>query len=469
MPRNGNGVFSPPAASFPAVASTLIESAKYNAVENDVASALTQSIATDGQSVITGNIPFSNNKITGLAAATARTDAASLATIQDGTGVYVATVGGTADVITLSPSPAITAYVAGQEFSWIASGANTTNVTVNVSTLGAKAVTKNGSAALIAGDIPSGWLVTAKYDGTRFQLTSSVATAFNGGTVANATTFSSTVALNGATTATADMTMSGAMLKWAKGADVASATALPLITDGNYFDVTGTTTITSFNSVGVGTWIRLHFDGALILTHNATDLILPGGANITTAAGDEAEFIEYASGDYRCVSYTKASGLPVVGGITLGSPTATTSGTSHDYTGIPAGAKRITLMLSAVSTNGTSNLQVQLGSGSVETSGYNGFVSVVAAAGVTGVLGISTGFPIDNGRAAPDDYNGTIVFTLLNSSTNLWTCSGNTYSASAGNSTCGSKALSGTLDRIRVTTVSGADTFDAGSINILIE
>ena len=109
-----------------------------------------------------------------------------------------------------------------------------------------------------------------------------------------------------------DLDCNGAQIQWSKGADVASATALVLLTDGNYFDVTGTTTITSMNTTGgAGTLIKLHFDGALTLTHHATDLILPSGANITTAAGDEAEFIEYASGDYRCTNYTKASGAPV--------------------------------------------------------------------------------------------------------------------------------------------------------------
>lgn len=131
---------------------------------------MSTAICKDGQTTITANIPFGGNKITGLGAGTARTDAASLATIQDGTGVYVGTVGGTADVITLTPSPAITAYAAGQTFRFIASGANTTNVTVNVSGLGAKAITKNGTDALVAGDIPSGSLVEISYDGTRFQL-----------------------------------------------------------------------------------------------------------------------------------------------------------------------------------------------------------------------------------------------------------------------------------------------------------
>jgi hypothetical protein len=97
------------------------------------------------------------------------------------------------------------------------------------------------------------------------------------------------------------------IVKWAKGADVASANALTLGDDGNYFDITGTTAITSIGTKGVGTVIKLHFDGALTLTHHATDLILPGGANITTAAGDEAELAEYASGDWRCTSYSRAS------------------------------------------------------------------------------------------------------------------------------------------------------------------
>lgn len=105
------------------------------------------------------------------------------------------------------------------------------------------------------------------------------------------------------------------ILKEAKGADIASATALTLGSDGNFFDVTGTTAITSINTVGVGTRVTLQFDAALTLTHHATDLILPGGANITTAAGDVAVFREYAAGDWICVSYTNAGASPVLGSI----------------------------------------------------------------------------------------------------------------------------------------------------------
>lgn len=106
-------------------------------------------------------------------------------------------------------------------------------------------------------------------------------------------------------------TFGDAQVHWSKGADVASANAMVLGTDGNYFDITGTTAILTIATLGIGTFVILHFDGALTLTHDATDLILPGGANITTAAGDEVGFIEYATGDWRCVTYTKADGSAV--------------------------------------------------------------------------------------------------------------------------------------------------------------
>ncbi len=99
---------------------------------------------------------------------------------------------------------------------------------------------------------------------------------------------------------------------WDKGADIASAANLVLGTDGNYFDVTGTTGITSISNKPVGTRILLEFDAALTITHNASTLILPnGGANITTAAGDTAEIVSEGTNAWRCVDYQRASGLPV--------------------------------------------------------------------------------------------------------------------------------------------------------------
>lgn len=104
----------------------------------------------------------------------------------------------------------------------------------------------------------------------------------------------------------------GNQIRDSKGADVASATNLIVGSDGNTFDVTGTTNIETIDTKGVGTIIRLTFDGILDLIHSSTDLILPGAANITTAVGDIAIFEEYQTGDWRCINYQRADGRPVV-------------------------------------------------------------------------------------------------------------------------------------------------------------
>lgn len=99
-------------------------------------------------------------------------------------------------------------------------------------------------------------------------------------------------------------------LQWDKGADVASAPALAVLSDGNYFDVTGTTGITSINASQSqpGTVIKLHFDDAVLITHHGTNLIMPNAANYTTGAGDEIEFIEYEAAKWRCTIITPAAG-----------------------------------------------------------------------------------------------------------------------------------------------------------------
>jgi hypothetical protein len=149
---------------------------------------------------------------------------------------------------------------------------------------------------------------------------------------------------------------------------------------------------------------------------------------------------------------------------------ASTSGTSIDFTGIPSWVNRITVMFSGVSTNGSSQIQIQLGdSGGVEITGY--LSSGVGYSGAAlGTANYTAGFGLNTGGAA---YlaNGAITFSLLNASTNLWAAQGQFgYSNGAFYAVvAGSKALSGTLDRVRITTINGTDTFDAGSINILYE
>lgn len=149
---------------------TVISSTAFNTLTADLATGLSTCVLKDGTQTLTANIPMSTFKLTGLASGSARTDSINVGQVEDGFPNYVGTVGGTADVITLTPSPAITAYAAGQRFTFIASGANTTNVTVATSGLAARALTKYGSVALVASDIPSGALVTIVDDGTRYQI-----------------------------------------------------------------------------------------------------------------------------------------------------------------------------------------------------------------------------------------------------------------------------------------------------------
>lgn len=146
---------------------------------------------------------------------------------------------------------------------------------------------------------------------------------------------------------------------------------------------------------------------------------------------------------------------------------ASTSGTSIDFTGIPAWAKRVTLMFSSVSTNGTSPIQIQLGAGSPQTTGYLGSKSNLSGTSVGSAV-TTTGFGFDSSGAA-NLFNGSVTFTLLGS--NTWACQG-VVSLSNTSSVCfvsGSVVLSGVLDRLRLTTINGTDAFDLGTVNILWE
>jgi len=153
------------------------------------------------------------------------------------------------------------------------------------------------------------------------------------------------------------------------------------------------------------------------------------------------------------------------GSITLGTAQASTSGTSIDFTGIPSWAKKITVMFNGVSTNGSSDIQIQLGdSGGIETTSYLGSNW---QANTTNTLN-SSGFIVAD-TAAIQIHHGSAIISLFGS--NTWVIQSILgRSDAATSSICGgSKNLSDTLDRIRITTVNGTDTFDAGSINIMYE
>jgi hypothetical protein len=159
------------------------------------------------------------------------------------------------------------------------------------------------------------------------------------------------------------------------------------------------------------------------------------------------------------------------GQIRSGTAVASTSGTSIDFTGIPSWVKRVTVMFNGVSTNGASLPIIQLGTSSgVENTGYSAMTTLVSiTSNTTRGVTSSTGFATCWNAAAAETLLGYAVIDLLGS--NIWVCNGTFYQpvSIANNTVAGGKTLSGTLDRVRITTVNGTDTFDAGSINILYE
>ena len=154
------------------------------------------------------------------------------------------------------------------------------------------------------------------------------------------------------------------------------------------------------------------------------------------------------------------------GAITSGTAVASTSGTSIDFTSIPSWVKRITVMLSGVSISGTSYIGVRLGdSGGFESTGYTCRSAPCNGTGSTD----TTLFLLEANGSAANLFYGNMTITALGS--NSWTYTSAACSSSSGSQYIGSgaKTLSDTLTQVRITTVNGTDTFDAGSINILYE
>jgi len=158
------------------------------------------------------------------------------------------------------------------------------------------------------------------------------------------------------------------------------------------------------------------------------------------------------------------------GAFVAGTAVASTSGTSIDFTSIPSWVKRVTVMFNGVSTNSTSSWMVQLGdSGGIETTGYTSSSMIITTAGSTGAnFTTGMGMFVDNAGYALQGQ-----FVLTNIESNTWV---NSVMLGSGTNLTGmvvwgggTKTLSATLDRVRITTVAGTATFDAGSINILYE
>jgi hypothetical protein len=203
--------------------------------------------------------------------------------------------------------------------------------------------------------------------------------------------------------------------------------------------------------------------GGLLYDSDTTgNLVIKTGGSATTTATFHSNLATVFSGEVYI------SNAPL--STTLASGTANTSvsgGTVIIHTGIPTWARRVTILYSGLSTNGTNPIVIQAGSGTFKTTGYLG-----AAAVIEGTTGYTVGFGIGNSNVSNADlHHGTIVLNLLNPSTNTWVAGGTAARSDAVEAgfTGGAVSLDSALDRIRLTTVGGTDLFDAGVTNIMWE
>ena len=168
MSYNGSGVFTINTGGQPVITGTTISSTVFNNLTADLATGLTTALTKDGQSTPTANIGMGAFKITNLAAGTVASDAARLDQVQGGAATFISVTG--TDTLTGTVVPALSAYATGNQFSFLVANTNTGAVTINVDGIGAKAITRTGTTALVAGDMVAGQAVEIIYDGTRFQL-----------------------------------------------------------------------------------------------------------------------------------------------------------------------------------------------------------------------------------------------------------------------------------------------------------
>lgn len=235
------------------------------------------------------------------------------------------TVGGTADAITLATNGTypFQSLAAGLVIAFKAGSANTGAATINVDSLGVKAIRRQGDSALEANDIVASGVYLLRYD-TAYNSAAGAWVLLNPTVSSSISAASTTEALTGTDTAKY-LTADALAALWEKGSDIASASTIS-IGEGGYFHVTGTTTITDIDFAtaknGRGAW--LVFDGALTLTYHATTLTMPGAASITTAAGDAAYVVQDASDNAKVLFYMRADGTAIVSS-SAGQPVPTTS------------------------------------------------------------------------------------------------------------------------------------------------
>jgi hypothetical protein len=278
------------------------------------------------------------------------------------------------------------------------------------------------------------------------------------------------ITLTGTVTSSGSLTLGGALSGVSLTTQVTGT--LPVANGG-----TGTTTSTGSGAVVLasGPTVTLANATGLPLTTGVTGTlpVANGGTGAATLTANNVLLGNGTSAVQAVAPGTSGNVLQSNGAtwtstakLTLETAQATTSGVSREYTGIPSWVKRITMLFSDVSTNGSSNLVVQVGSTTYTTSGYDSVLLAINGASI-GTAAATDGFLICT-VPSTSSVSGSIVITLLGSNTWVATVS-NRYAAIAAQSSAGRVVLSGTLDRIKLLTSNGTDVLNAGTINIIYE
>ncbi len=516
--RDGSGNYVAPSNSWnPAISGQQAVYSDWQAILNDIVAALTQSVSRDGQTVMTGNLQMGGNKITGQSAATGAGQALiyeqlfNQGTEQDLASAATTDIGAQlTNFLRITGTTTITSFgtnYKGPRFLRFEGAVTLTNSSTLIIPGGANITTAAGDCLIVipkaTGGTADGWQVVAYQSATGGPVAGSVtnssladgavygtkmtskiepvaasvasnaltatlnpttldfrSSTLGSGTVNTRTisTAISAVVPSSATLGTTNATLSKVMLLAIDNAgtvELAVCNGSLSLDESTLISTTVLDTSSDSASVIYSTTART----------NVPFRIVGYVESIQTTAGTWATApskIQGVGGQIRQASTTS-------GGITSGTA-VTASGTSIDFTSIPSWVKRITVMFNGVSTSGTSRVLAQIGSGSVITSGYSCLCQDFSGGGV-GANTPTTGFAMSNSTgSASSILNGHLIMTLV--SGNIWVASSNVQASGSGGLgvvSSGNLTLSGTLDRVRITTVNGTDIFDAGSINILME
>lgn len=513
MARNGSGAYSLPSGN-PVVTGTVISSTWANTTLSDIGTALTNSIAKDGQTTPTANLPMGGYKHTGLGAGSAAGDSlryeqlfnsgtlslpgnltvsGSINTARGSVAMHATTmdlwaqpniIDGTGSAVTITDIADAPQAGAIRILYPIAATVITDGATFDVDG-GANYTTAAGDALIFEAVTTSTFKVhIVKADGTAVVAASTQIQAISASVGSNALTISAsalTLDFRSTTLGSGTVTrVSGtpSNLVISSGSTLGTANSAPSRIAVLAINNAGTIELAVKNCSSGDV-----FDESALISTTAE-----GGAGGADSASVAYSTTARTNVAFRVIGFidstqttagtwatapTKIQGFggnaKLTSNVLSGVAQATTSGTAIDFTGIPPWVKRITLMFNDVSTNGTFSWLIQIGTAAgLQTSGYNSSSTFTGAS--TGGISSGSGF-IQYYDNAARTITGAITLALLDSSNGTWIASGVTIPTDVANlsfQNAGKKILSGVLDRVRLTTA-GSDTFDNGSINILYE